>query len=271
MKALMNKRDLAAKHLCEGVWTERRSGRALSGSALFSMRQALLCGAVCAAAVTFIQTGWGQALSASDGSAKGTEVAGVSKLSSNYMRPTAKIEFENYAFDAFGPYPLVGAAATAGINQWTNSPPDWGQGAQGYGKRVGSDFGIAAVATTTRYGLSAAFKEDAMYYRCECGGFIPRVGHAVVSTMTARRGMDGHRVFSLPALVGPYAGSFAAVYGWYPDRFGAKDAFRMGNYSMLAYVAGNISLEFFSSGTHSLIARMHLNNRHGSTEPGLNH
>jgi len=88
--------------------------------------------------------------------------------------------------------------------------------------------------------------------------------------MTARRGEDGHLVFSLPSLVAPYAGSMTAVYGWFPNRFGAKDAFRMGNYSLLGYMGGNIALEFFYSGPHSLLSRMHLNNGHGSTVQGQN-
>jgi hypothetical protein len=177
----------------------------------------------------------------------------------------------NYGFDAFGPYPIAGSAFAAGMNQMSNAPPEWNQGLKGYSRRFGSDFGIAAVGTTTRYGLSEAFKEDAMYYRCECRGFLPRLRHAAISTLTARRGDDGHRVFSFPALVAPYAGSMTAVYGWYPDRFGAKDAFRIGNYSLLAYMGGNIVLEFFYSGPHSLLSRMHLNNAHGSPEPGPNH
>jgi hypothetical protein len=95
--------------------------------------------------------------------------------------------------------------------------------------------------------------------------------HAIASTLTARRGDDGHRVFSIPALVAPYAGTMTAVYGWFPNRFGAKDAFRMGNYSMLGYVGENISLEFLYSGPHSLFTRMHLNDSHGAPDPGPNH
>jgi hypothetical protein len=177
---------------------------------------------------------------------------------------------KNYLFDAYGPYPIAGALIAAGVNQFTNSPPEWGQGAGGYGKRFGSDFGIAAVGTTTRYGLAEALREDTLYYRCECKGIFPRIRHAIISTLTARRGADGHRVFSFPALVAPYAGSMTAVYGWYPDRFGAKDAFRLGNYSLLAYMGENISLEFFYSGPHSLLSRMHLNNKHASPNQGPN-
>ncbi len=187
-----------------------------------------------------------------------------------YMRPPQATKLRNYLFDAFGPYPIVGAGIAAGINQADRTPPEWGQGAKGYSKRFGSDLGIAAVTTTTRYALSEAFHEDTLYYRCECKGVFRRLGHAVISTFTARRGDDGHRVFSFPDVVAPYAGTMTAVYGWYPGRYNYKDGFRMANYSVLGYVGGNIALEFLYSGPHSWLSRMHLNNSHGAPNPGSN-
>jgi hypothetical protein len=189
----------------------------------------------------------------------------------DYTRPNQKTRIDNFVFDAFGPYPLLGSALAAGVNQFNNSPPEWHQGVEGYSKRWSSDYGIVAVATTTRYGLAQALKEDTLYYRCDCIGVFPRARHALFSTLTARRGHDGHRVFSLPALIGPYAGTMTAVYGWYPNRFGAKDAFRMGSYSLLAYAGSNLSLEFLYSGPHSLLTRMHMNNPHAAPDPGPNH
>jgi len=212
-----------------------------------------------------------QSLPSSNGFSGTSAVATSEQLDLTYLLPTEKTKLHNYVFDAYGPYPIAGAALVAGINQFSNAPPEWNQGVEGYSKRLGSNFGIALVSTTTRYGLSEVLKEDAMYYRCDCRGVLPRLSHAVISTFTARRGEDGHRVFSIPALVGPYAGSMTAAYGWYPNRYGAKDAFRTGNYSMLLYMGGNISLEFLYSGRHSLLHRMHLNNAHGSPEPGPNH
>jgi hypothetical protein len=88
---------------------------------------------------------------------------------------TQKTKVINCVFDAFGPYPIAGAAIGAGVNQETNTPPEWNQDVKGYAMRFGSDYGIATVAITTRYGLSEAFKEDALYYRCECRGVLPRV------------------------------------------------------------------------------------------------
>jgi len=187
-----------------------------------------------------------------------------------YASPTQKTKLHNYFFDTFGPYPIVGAAFSAGINQAESTPPEWKQGAEGYGKRFGSNFTIAAVSTTTRYALSEAFREDTLYYRCECKGMLPRLSHALISTFTARRGDDGNRVFSFPALVAPYTGTMTAVYAWYPGRYGAMDGLRMGNYSLLGYMGGNIALEFLYRGPHSWRSRMHLNNGHGAPNPGSN-
>jgi hypothetical protein len=174
-----------------------------------------------------------------------------------YRRPTEKMKLRAYFFDAFGPYPIAGAAAIAGVNQAEGTPPEWGQGAEAYGQRFGSNLAIAAVTTTTRYGLAEIFREDTLYYRCECKGFFRRFQHAMISTVTARRGEDGHRQFSFPAVVAPYAGTMTAVYAWYPARYGPKDALRMGNYNLLAFAGENLALEFIYGGPHTLFSHFH--------------
>jgi hypothetical protein len=209
-----------------------------------------------------------QALSDSGGRASSAAVTTFTLPHGIYTRPTEKTRLRNYFWDVLGPYPLLGAAAAAGINQLDHTPPEWKQGFAGYTRRFGSDFGIAAVTTSTRYGLARAFGEDTIYYRCECEGLLPRFSHAVISTFSARRGEDGHRVVSFPALVSPYAGTMTAVYGWYPGRYGAKDAFRMGNYSLLGYVGANVAREFLYGGPHSLLSRIHPNRGHRERSPG---
>jgi hypothetical protein len=184
-----------------------------------------------------------------------------------YTRPTHKVKLVNYLFDAFGPYPIVAAGLVAGINQARNSPRDWDQGMTGFGRRWGSNYGIGAITTSTRYGLADLFREDTLYYRCECSGFLPRLRHAVLSTVTARRGQDGHREFSVPALVAPYVGEQVAVHAWYPQRYDSMDAFRQANYSLLVYAGQNIAFEFLPNGPHSLLAKFHLQNRRFATEP----
>ena len=180
------------------------------------------------------------------------------QLTVRYTRPTEAQKLHNYLFDAIGPYTLIGAAAAAGINQANETPPEWGGGMKAYSERFGSNFGIALIATTTRYTLAKAFGEDTIYYRCTCTGFFPRFKHAMISTVTARRGEDGHRVFSIPSLVAPYAGTETAALAWYPGRYNAMDGFRMGNYTMAIYAVENIALEFIYGGPHTMLSHMHL-------------
>lgn len=186
-----------------------------------------------------------------------------------YTPPRQTTKFRDYLFDAFGPYAVVGAAFTAGLGQANNAPPEWKQGAEGYGRRFGSAFGIAVVSNTARYALAEALNEDTFYYPCGCKGVFPRLKHALISTFTARRGEDGHVVLSVPELVGPYAGTLTAVYAWYPSRYDAKDALRMGSFNLLGDVGGNIALEFIK-GSHSFLARLHLNNQRQAPNTGSN-
>ncbi|MGA2418946.1 MAG: hypothetical protein ABSG69_02590 [Candidatus Acidiferrum sp.] len=174
-----------------------------------------------------------------------------------YTRPSETTKLWTYLFDSFGPYPVVGAAFVAGIDQADRTPPEWGQGAGAYARRFGSNLGVAAITTTTRYALAEILREDTVYYRCECHGVIHRMRHALISSVTSRRGDDGHQALSFPAIIAPYAGTFTAVYAWYPGRYGAKDALRMGNYALLAFAGENVALEFIYGGPHTLLRHFH--------------
>jgi hypothetical protein len=188
-----------------------------------------------------------------------------------YHKPTEHEKIRNFAFDAFGPYPFITAAAAAGIQQANNAPPEWGQGWGSYGERFGSNYGIQLITTTTRYAVAEAFREDTIYYRCACRGFFPRLENALISTVTARRGADGHRVFSLAAIGAPYAGTMAATLGWYPSRYEAMDGFRTGNYNLAAHAGENIALEFIYGGPHTVFGNVHLPGMQGrAKDPGQN-
>jgi hypothetical protein len=101
------------------------------------------------------------------------------------------------------------------------------------------------IGHTTEYSFAAAIHEDVAYHRCECKGFFPRSSHALISTLTAKT-RSGRTVFSVPSLVSPYAGSFAAMNAWYPNRYEPADAFRVGNTSFLFKAVGNLIGEFIA-------------------------
>lgn len=161
-----------------------------------------------------------------------------------YERPTGPETLHAIVADSVGPYPVIMALGVAGFHQMTNNPPDWGQGWGPFAERFGSNMGVTLTSNAARYGLAAALNMNTLYYRCSCTDVKARIRHAVLSTFIARRRTTGAEVFSLPGVVAPYAGTFMAVYGWYPRRYGAEDAFRMGNYGLLGRVATNMVFEF---------------------------
>jgi len=142
----------------------------------------------------------------------------------------------------------------------------------GYGQRYASDFSINALNVSARYTFAEAADQNVFYHRCACIGVWPRLEHAVSSVVVGRNEITGRHVLAVPNILAPYAGPMTAVELWYPSRYGPKDAFRMGNFGLLSYTAGNISLEFLpglldNGKAARLIARLHLQNHRGVGDP----
>ena len=169
----------------------------------------------------------------------------VSGSVSTYTFPGQKQQLRNFLYYTFGPPGLISTAIGAGIDQGKPAPPEWDSGPQGYGERYGWRFGMNLTTKTTEYILGALIHEDVAYHRCECSGLFPRTAHAVASVLTARN-ESGRTVFSVPALVSPYVGSFTAVNAWYPSRYEPADAFRLGNMSFIFKAGGNLIGEFIA-------------------------
>lgn len=121
---------------------------------------------------------------------------------------------------------------------------------------MASNLGISLVTATAQYSLGEAFHEDTEYYRCTCAGFFPRFWHAAVSTVTARRGEDGHTSFSIALTVSPFIGPLTAANTWMPSRNGPILGSRMGVFNLLGQFGQNETLEFFYGGPHTLLSRI---------------
>jgi hypothetical protein len=174
-------------------------------------------------------------------------LAATPKPATPFQMPSARERFHRYLLDAYGPAALLGAAITAGTDQPANAPPEWKQGAAGFERRFGSRFGQFAVAETARFGLATMLHEDTTYRPCECRAVLPRLGHALLASFTARSA-DGHRVFSVPDLAAPYAGGLVATGAWYPARYGPKDGIRLGTWAIGIHTGVNIVREFLPRG-----------------------
>ena len=160
-----------------------------------------------------------------------------------YVFPTGKERFNRNVKSTVGPFRLAYTGFTAGINQWRDSPEEWGQGMKGYGKRYASSLGQNAIQQTVTYGLDMAFGLDTGFEKSKREGFGPRAKDALLQNITSRT-RSGNRVLSAPRLVGVYTGAIVARETWYPDRYDYKDGLKSGTTQLLTGFGINLVREF---------------------------
>ena len=162
---------------------------------------------------------------------------------STYVFPDKGERFKRYVNSTVGPFRLARTAASAGIDQWSDNPEEWGQGMKGYGKRFASGLGRNAIQQTITYGLDSALTLDTGFQRSKREGFFPRFKDALLENVTSRT-RSGKRVISAPRFVGVYSGAVIASETWYPERYSYKDGLRSGTGTLLAGFGINLIREF---------------------------
>jgi hypothetical protein len=112
-------------------------------------------------------------------------------------------------------YGTLEGIAFAGVDQARNSPPEWGDGSSGFGKRVASNVGEFVIQEGVTEGLAAALDRPLDYPRCECRGTGERIGHAIVLGVVDQM-PSGARKLAIPRIAGAYVGA-AAQASWRPS------------------------------------------------------
>jgi hypothetical protein len=150
-----------------------------------------------------------------------TDVPGSNSVQDNLNPPprqftpmTRQERLGNYVSGLASYQSVITAAAGAGISQASNTPEEWGGGAEGYGKRVGNVFAQHVIRDTLQYGVSAALHEDNRYFVSGETGFMRRIKYAVMSTFLARHD-NGNRSFSF-SRIGASAGTAFISREWQP-------------------------------------------------------
>jgi hypothetical protein len=142
------------------------------------------------------------------------------------------------------PENLIGPALGAGIGQWRNTPPEWGQGADAYGIRFASGFGRSVISRTIAFGVAAVDREDPRFVPSNESGIWRRTRHAIVGTFVSRTPTGG----SMPAFsrfAGVYSAGFIAN-AWEPrSQNDAGHALERGSTALLSSVGWHIFEEFW--------------------------
>jgi hypothetical protein len=108
------------------------------------------------------------------------------------------------------------AAALAGISMATDSSleRDYGQGAKGFVRRWGSDFGVTSTKLFIGdFALASALHIDPRYHPSKSKSIGARLGHAILHTFVTQTD-SGKRTFNAPQVFGILCAA-AASNGWH--------------------------------------------------------
>jgi hypothetical protein len=148
---------------------------------------------------------------------------------------------------AFSPFSLAIAGFSAGIEQATDSYSGYGQGAQGYAKRLGATY--ADFVSGTFFGgaiFPALLKQDPRYFYKGTGSKRSRFFYAVANAVICR-GDNGHWQPSYSNVLGSLAaGSVSNLYYPASDRNGVALTFENTLIGIGGSAASAVFQEFFS-------------------------
>ena len=136
--------------------------------------------------------------------------------SSNPMPLTAKQKFRLAWHASVDPFNWFMNAGFAGVQQATNSFAGYGQGMQGYGKRMGADTADSFVGNIIGSAvLPSLFHQDPRYYYKGTGSVKSRIGYALANAFVCK-GDNMHWQFNYSGMLGGLAsGAISNLY--YPE------------------------------------------------------
>jgi hypothetical protein len=159
---------------------------------------------------------------------------------------TFKERFDDYRSSTFSPWALFTPSLSAGISQARDFPPEWKQGAEGFGKRVASGYGSVVIESTISLGVSAWDHEDLRYPLSTYPktAILKRAGHAISYTFVPLKEGGGGRRFGWSRLIGASGAGFAANT-WYPSkRSDMTNALYLGSVNLAGDLGVNLLKEF---------------------------
>lgn len=130
-------------------------------------------------------------------------------------------------YTTWGIYAKTGLFAVG--DQASNSPPDWGDGFGGYGRRFASRFGQFAIQNTLSAAGDYLLQYEPRYERCRCSGGWRRTRHALIRNFVTYDKTERN----IRPRIALYAGAMGAgmiASTWKPE---PRDPWRNGYQSML--------------------------------------
>jgi hypothetical protein len=138
----------------------------------------------------------------------------------------------------------------AAVNQGTNTPSEWGQGASGFGKRLGSAFAKHLVKKAIQFPVARMRHEALGYQRSHQPGFGPRLRHALLATVITHKTTTGKKTVAAGEISGAI-GSGLISRLWQPASVRTLSAgFTSGGITLGVDAGSNVVREFWPEIRH---------------------
>lgn len=122
-------------------------------------------------------------------------------------------------------------------------PVEWERDAEGFGRRLGTQFAIQTSRGLINSGSAALLGRDPRYQRCGCEGGWRRVGHAMSGLVLTADG-NGVRRFDPSNLAASFGGGYVGA-SLYPARYSVSvKGYQLGTQLTGQVMAQNLFLEF---------------------------
>lgn len=175
-----------------------------------------------------------------------------------------KDKLKLFVEDTFDPVSLLSADFHASLDQASNRDPSFGQGTEGYGRRLAADFGSQTTwRFFTDFAYPTVFSEDPRYYPLGQGSAGARVLHATEHAFVAHRD-DGTHMFNFSLWLG--TGTAIALSDLYHpgNARGFGPGLRATGYS----VAGSMGFDIIREFAPEIARKLHLPFRDARGLPG---
>jgi hypothetical protein len=157
--------------------------------------------------------------------------------------------------DTVDPFTFVLAGFNAGVAQWTDAFPPFGQGGAGYAKRLGTAYADQAIGNYfTEAILPTLLREDPRYFRRGTGGKWRRTRYALTRVVVTRTDA-GRATFNYSEIFGNAAAAGISSF-YYPasERTVGESSERL-TVQLVSDSAFNVLLEFWPDMRHALFRR----------------
>ena len=139
-------------------------------------------------------------------------------VNDKFVPMTPKEKFKLAFKNSFDYSSFLSTGAAAGISQWRDTYPEFGQGAAGYGRRYWHTFTTQVLASeTTVFILPVITREDPRYFTLGHGTFKQRAWYAI-SRVGVTRSDTGKSTANISEILGRGSAAAISVF-YYPSNY----------------------------------------------------